>query len=28
LWGAGHLSNLEVPERFNAAVRRWVGAIG
>ena len=28
LYGAGHLSNLEAPAEFNAAVRRWVAAVG
>lgn len=28
LWGAGHLANLEQPDAFNAAVRRWVAAVG
>jgi pimeloyl-ACP methyl ester carboxylesterase len=27
LWSAGHLSNLETPDEFTAAVRRWLGAI-
>lgn len=27
-WGAGHLTNLEAPHEFNAAVRRWVAAVG
>jgi 3-oxoadipate enol-lactonase len=27
LWSAGHLSNLETPDEFTMAVRRWVGAI-
>ena len=28
LWASGHLSNLETPHEFTAAVRRWLGAIG
>lgn len=28
LWGAGHLTNLESPTEFNAAVRRWLAAVG
>ncbi|MCU0704158.1 MAG: alpha/beta fold hydrolase, partial [Fimbriiglobus sp.] len=28
LWNAGHLPSLETPRLFNAAVRRWLAAIG
>jgi 3-oxoadipate enol-lactonase len=28
LWGAGHLTHLEATAAFNAAVRRWLAAIG